>query len=303
MPIRNPVVTVITPTYNGERYIGATIRSVLEQDFPDFEYLIVDDASTDGTESVVRECVKADPRVRYFRMEKNTGQPAAPRNFAVRRANGKYIALLDHDDLWLPGKLSLQVSWLERDPDVAVVHGNAWNVTSDLEAPRTPYWKRPPHKERARIYRKLLRGCCVIACTAMARTECVRKAGLFAEDPQVRFLPDDWLLWIKVARSHLFVYLDEFLALYRVHPGSLTGSRRLMAESDYYLFDRYGGDMGLSALSRRVHLSDRKYRIAKTVYFDEGRFPGKELREAFRLNPLNLRIPGFLARICTRRTP
>lgn len=296
MTLRNPVVTVITPTYNGERFIGATIRSVLEQDFSDFEYLIVDDASTDGTERVIQEFVKADPRVRYFRLEKNTGQPAAPRNFAVRRANGKYIALLDHDDLWLPGKLSLQVSYLDRYPDVAVVHGNAWNVTGDPETPRTPYWKRPPHRERDRVYRKLLRGCCVIACTAVVRTECVHKAGLFAEEPMARFLPDDWLLWIKIARTNLFGYMDTFVALYRVHPESLTGSRRLMAESDYYLFDRYGREMGLSALSRRFHLSARKYQVAKTIYYDEERFPRKELGEAFRLNPLNLRILGFLAR-------
>jgi len=297
MTARNPIVTIITPTHNGEQYIAETIRSVLAQDFHDFEYLIVDDASTDGTERVVREFVKADSRIRYYRIGKNTGQPAGPRNLAVRRATGKYIALLDHDDIWLPGKLSLQIPFLEKNPDVGVVHGNAWNITAGPDGPRTACWKRPPQREREWVYRKLLHGCCVIACTAVARAECIRRAGLFAEDPGVRFLPDDWLLWIKIARSNRFGYIDEFIALYRVHPERLTGSRRMMAESDYYLFDRYGREMGLSALSRRLYLSERKYRVAKAIYFDEGRFPGKELGEAFRLNPLNLRIPGFLARI------
>lgn len=296
-----PLVSVVTPTYNGERHLAETIRSVLGQEFSDFEYIIVDDASTDGTEGILRSYADKDPRIRCFRLERNTGQPAIPRNLGIRNARGKYIALLDHDDLWLPEKLSLQIGYMENHPYVAVTHGNAFNLRGDPDQPLATYWKKPPHGENQRIYRKLLRGCCVISCTAVARKDLMTEAGLFPEAEGPRFVPDDWLLWIKMSRKHPFTYLDRPLAYYRIHSANLTASRRFMAESDLFLFERYGAEMGLSPLSRRLALSDRTYRLAKVIYFDEKTFPAKELWEAFRLNPLNPRIYGFLARIGFRK--
>lgn len=296
-----PLVSVVTPTYNGETYIAETIRSVLRQEFSDFEYIIVDDASTDGTERILRAFAGEDPRIRCIRLEKNTGQPAIPRNFAVRSARGKYIALIDHDDLWLPEKLSLQVGYMESHPSVAVTHGNAFNLLDDAGNAPTAYWKKPPHGENQFLYRKLLRGCCVISSTAVARKDCVMEAGLFPEAEGKRFVPDDWLLWIKISRKHPFSYLDRFLAHYRIHSANLTASRKFMAESDLFLFEKYWEEMGLSPLSRRLALSERTYRLAKILYFDEHEFPSKELWKAFRLNPFNPRIYGFLARIGFRK--
>jgi glycosyltransferase involved in cell wall biosynthesis len=292
-----PLVSVVTPTYNGETYLAETIRSVLDQGFSDFEYLIVDDASTDGTEGILHSFARKDPRIRCFRLEKNTGQPAIPRNLAFRNARGKYIALIDHDDLWLKEKLALQIDYMESHPSVGVTHGNAYNLRGNPEQSLTPYWKKPPHGGNQRIYRKLLRGCCVISCTAVARKDCVMEAGLFPEAGGSRFVPDDWLLWIKISRKHPFTYLDRFLALYRIHSANLTASRKFMAESDLFLFERYGTEMGLTSLSLRLALSERNCRLAKVLYCDEKKIPAKELWKAFRLNPFNPGIYGLLARI------
>jgi glycosyltransferase involved in cell wall biosynthesis len=99
-----PTVTVITATYNSSRTLAWTIQSVLNQDFTDFEYLIVGDACTDNTAKVVADF--ADPRIRFVNLPKNSGSQAAPNNHGLDMAQGGWIAYLGHDDLWFPWHLS-----------------------------------------------------------------------------------------------------------------------------------------------------------------------------------------------------
>ena len=104
------LVSVIMPTYNCGRFIAESIRNVLAQTYTNWELLIVDDYSTDETESIVRSF--DDPRIRYMRNEQNMGA-ALTRNRALREAKGRYIAFLDSDDLWLPEKLAKQIAFMQ----------------------------------------------------------------------------------------------------------------------------------------------------------------------------------------------
>ena len=106
----DPIVTVITPTYNHSETLPRAIESVLDQTFEDFEYIVVDDASTDNTKSIVEPY--DDDRIHYVRHEENKGGSAA-RNTGITKARGRYVAFLDADDEWLPGKLAAQVECLE----------------------------------------------------------------------------------------------------------------------------------------------------------------------------------------------
>jgi glycosyltransferase involved in cell wall biosynthesis len=99
-----PIITVITATYNSSRTLAWTIQSVLNQDFTDFEYLIVGDACTDNTAEVVANF--ADPRIRFINLPKNSGSQATPNNHGLDLAKGEWIAYLGHDDLWFPWHLS-----------------------------------------------------------------------------------------------------------------------------------------------------------------------------------------------------
>ena len=108
-----PLVSVITCTYNRARLIGETIQSVLHQTLRDFEYIVVDDGSTDNTEEVVRAF--NDARVSYFRLPNTNGHLSRLRNFGIKKSRGKYIAFIDSDDLWLPGKLHEQITLLEHN--------------------------------------------------------------------------------------------------------------------------------------------------------------------------------------------
>jgi len=106
----DPTVTVVTPTYNHAETLPRAIESVLHQTFEDFEYIVVDDASTDNTKLVIESY--DDDRIHYVRHEENKGGSAA-RNTGITKARGRYVAFLDADDEWLPGKLAAQVECLE----------------------------------------------------------------------------------------------------------------------------------------------------------------------------------------------
>ncbi|NYT38025.1 glycosyltransferase family 2 protein [Allopusillimonas soli] len=104
-----PLVSIVMPAYNAEDLIERTIDSVVSQSYGNWELLVVDDCSKDGTRSVVERLAQSDGRIRLVPLEHNNGAPAAPRNIGVSLARGEFVALLDADDLWHPRKLELQV--------------------------------------------------------------------------------------------------------------------------------------------------------------------------------------------------
>lgn len=108
----NDLVSIITPSYNSSRFISDTIESVLAQSYTNWELLITDDCSTDKTVEIVEKYVTRDSRIKLFVLDQNSGAAAA-RNNSLARAQGKYIAFLDSDDLWLPQKLALQLSYMQ----------------------------------------------------------------------------------------------------------------------------------------------------------------------------------------------
>lgn len=123
MTKKPPLVSVVTATYNDERYIESSIRSVLSQDFTDFEYIVINDGSTDNTEAIVTKLQQEDERIRLINQD-NSGLVASL-NRGLKEARGKYIARIDGDDEWLPHKLKTQVEALEANEELVLVGGGA----------------------------------------------------------------------------------------------------------------------------------------------------------------------------------
>jgi len=109
-----PLVTIVMPAYNSADYIIATIESVLNQSFTDYELLVVNDCSSDNTADIVSKFAAVDDRIRLINLPTNMGAPAGPRNVGVRQARGKWIAFLDSDDIWHPAKLRRQIDILAK---------------------------------------------------------------------------------------------------------------------------------------------------------------------------------------------
>lgn len=106
------LISIITPAYNAEKTINETIQSVLNQTFNNWELLVIDDCSTDNTKKIIQEYIATDKRIKYFKTEKPSGGPSIPRNIGLKNSEGKFIAFLDSDDLWLPNKLEEQLNFL-----------------------------------------------------------------------------------------------------------------------------------------------------------------------------------------------
>ena len=105
------LVSIITPCYNNAKYIGKAIESVISQTYQNWEMLITDDCSSDGSVEVIMNFINQDSRIKLFRLEKNSGAAVA-RNKSITEAKGRYIAFLDGDDIWMPNKLEIQLEFM-----------------------------------------------------------------------------------------------------------------------------------------------------------------------------------------------
>ena len=201
-----PKVTVIIPTYNRAAYLRHAMASVVAQTFTDWEIVVVDNASQDNTREVVEEC-KEMP-IQYIRHESNRGGAVA-RNTGITHSRSEYIAFLDDDDEWLPGKLEAQMNVFQHSsPQVGAVYTGHRNVKRETGG-TTGIW-RPLKK--GDIYEELMKKNWVSTTSSVIlKRECVEKVGIFDER-----LPSfqDYDLWIRIAKDYVFEYVDDILVNY-----------------------------------------------------------------------------------------
>ncbi len=252
----NPTVSVVIPTYNTAKYISEAVESVLAQTYRDFEIIVVDDGSTDNTYEVIKQChannvqeVQLIEVINPFERTKLTepnqrtqqtkllyiyqtnGGRASARNTGIKAAKGKYVAFLDSDDLWTPGKLEKQVEIMEGNENIGFLFGDKQRfsddgkiITSSMFARRgydlnffgDPLFVRDP-------YRKLLEANFIPTGTIILRRECFDRSGLFDEAIYV----EDWEFWLRIALFNNLAYSTEIWEMERDREGS--GSKNLKA--------------------------------------------------------------------------
>jgi glycosyltransferase involved in cell wall biosynthesis len=206
-----PKVTVVIPVYNREKYVRDAIASILAQTFTDFELLVIDDGSTDGSQEVVRSY--CDPRIRLVCNETNQGIPKT-RNTGIRLARGEYLAFLDSDDWACPERLMKQVAFLDDHPDYVAV--GAWIEWMDEEGRPLGRIKRkavsPEEIAAQRLFRSGIENS-----ASMARTVVLRNYG-----HQEQFdISEDFDLWSRIAAQHKLATLPEVLGRRRIHSGQI----------------------------------------------------------------------------------
>ena len=220
-----PVVSVITPAYNAERYIEHTLESALRQTFREFELLVVDDGSTDGTAAIAQRYAEKDARFRVLR-QTNRGIAAA-RNLAMRRARGRYLALLDSDDLWFPTYLAEQVAILDERRDIGVLSANALNFGGVKDGEPL----LPVDSDAIRLV-SLLRLIQVedgMSILSVFRREVPQTIGLFDEGLR---RSEDYDFWLRTAFAGFNIAINPRpLGLYRRRPDSLSADEALMLEA------------------------------------------------------------------------
>lgn len=221
----NELVSVIMPNFNGERFIQSAINSVINQTYSNWELLIVDDNSDDRSVEIINSFTNYEKRIVLFCLETNKGSSFA-RNFAIRKAKGRYIAFLDSDDIWIQSKLRTQLEILSKN-ECALTY-SSYNIIND----RNTQIGQVRIKENLSYNDMLLKN--HIGClTAVYDTKKVGK--MYMEENLKSH--EDWLLWLKILENHCAFGADEFLASYRVVNNSLS-SRKLKQAKNHWFFLR-----------------------------------------------------------------
>jgi glycosyltransferase involved in cell wall biosynthesis len=226
-----PVVSVVMPVFQGREHLAAAIESVLTQTFEQFELLVVDDGSTDGTGDIARAYAERDPRVRYQRQE-NAGQGAA-RNAGIEAARGEAIAFLDHDDLWLPDKLARQMPLLG---DTTVVYSDTYILREGGTGREERLSDHLSGKPPPVTVSSLIVGNSIPFLTTLVSRRLLLEHGGFAADRALQGV-EDYDLWLRLATAEVtFTYVPAPLATYRVHSASMSADRVRIESARLALF-------------------------------------------------------------------
>lgn len=219
------LVSIITPTYNCGKFIAETIVSVQNQTYKNWEMIIVDDCSKDETEKIVKNYQQKDERIKYYKLEKNSGAAIA-RTTAMRLAKGHYMAFLDSDDLWTNDKLEKQLKFMKEN-------NYFFSCTSyeqiDEESESLNKIINPVKKCS---YNRLLLDCPVGNSTVMYNVE---KMGKF-EVPNIRKRNDD-ALWLQMLKKEKYIYgFNEVLMKYRIRKNSISSNKLKVIKYHWILY-------------------------------------------------------------------
>jgi len=277
-----PLVSVGIPTYNQPAFLRQAIQSVLNQTFQNFEIIVVDDCSTDGTPQVVEWF--SDSRIRYHRTPSNL-RPPKSWNVAVELARGTFFALLPHDDVWLPDFLEIMVASLQKRPDAGFAQGNFYETAENLVIAPVGWL---PNAKTAKGLEAVSWQLEHLRCNPAAilfHLEMMKKIGPWREDYW-----DDWGLIVRLAYSFGFCYIPTYHAAVRAHGNNLSGVLRKEGRpGGFYvvdqLFDIFGHMLPQSAESLALY-SKHIRRVSISLFFTSVksilRGSGREALQAYR---------------------
>jgi glycosyltransferase involved in cell wall biosynthesis len=209
-----PLVSVIMPSCNHERYVSEAIESILNQTFTDFELIITDDSSKDNSKEIIRAYEARDRRIRAFFHSENKGI-ARTMNDGLEKAKGKFIAFFASDDVWVKDNLRKQLEVLEKNEDLVVwseslVIDACGKPTGELFTQRCGSSKR---KKNGDVFEELLRGNYICGSSVILKRENLKDIRF---DEQLKYLNDHKLM-VDLARKYNFYFIPEPLAMYRIH--------------------------------------------------------------------------------------
>lgn len=225
-PMDHPKVSVITPSYNQGQFIEETIKSILLQNYPNLEYIVLDGGSTDNSLEVLK---KYSDFITYWNSERDKGQSDAI-NKGFKLSSGEIIAWLNSDDMYCPGTIEKVVEFFQDNPDISIVYGDFLNLYE-----QDPSQNHIVHSGEF-SFKKLITRDFIGQPTTFFRREALFNVGLLDETLQNSL---DYDLFLKLGLKFRFGYIPEVLAVYRWHEESKSGSQEeRFAREDFFIIDR-----------------------------------------------------------------
>ncbi len=239
--MKNPLISIITPTYNHEKYIGDCIRSAQNQTYTNWEMIVVDDGSKDNTYAVAKNFADGDPRIQLY-TQTNVGifRLGETYNFALSKAKGKYIAVLEGDDVWMPAKLELQLSEMEADENIVLSFGKAYSSSSDLKSDYSlsDFSARSvdvlQNNPVGTATKTLLFSNFIAALTVLVRKDALDKIGGFKQSHNLPLV--DLTTWIELSLCGKFSCVQQALGRWRFYPDQITKTFTAEISEGFYAF-------------------------------------------------------------------
>ena len=261
-----PKVSVILPVYNAEKYLQQAVDSVLSQTFKDFEFIIVNDGSTDTSEQIILGY--NDARIRYMRNDQNCGL-VYTLNKAVAEAKGVYIARMDADDICFPERLAVQSQWLDEHPDTSIA--GSFNIIIDENGNEIGYSEKGRmFVTAAQIRRRMPVENCITHPSIMGRSNIFKEYPYSSSQRNI----EDYDLWLRLlADGYVIEKIAKPLLYYRVHQTSVTQSK--LRKTNFFLKHFQCKKRYLAARIKAGRFSAFDLRVAKEALLDLGRAAGK----------------------------
>ena len=243
---QSPLVSVVIPTYNQADFLRQAIQSVFDQSYSSWEIIIVDNESTDHTESVIRSFRSG--KIKRLKIQ-NHGIIAASRNTGIRHARGKFIAFLDSDDYWFPEKLRSSIDQMTREKADAVCHSEYW-LFENGQQKAVSYGPA----DRCTFRDLLKKGNCLSTSAILVKKEQVLEVGGFSENAAFKTV-EDYDLWIRLVKHGCrFTFNNTLLGVYRIHSSGNSQSIAKHANATLALLHHYlsDGDTYFTERERRM---------------------------------------------------
>lgn len=246
-------VSVIMPVHNAEKYLSESISSVLQQTYPYWELLIVDDCSTDNSLAIINRYAVLDARIRCLKTDAPSGSPCLPRNLGIKAAQGRFIAFLDSDDCWLPNKLEQQLCLFGETGTIGLVFSDYEKMSEEGE--RNNRVIKAPMKVS---YKQLLRGNVIGCLTAVYDTAKVGKMFF------MQHTHEDYILWLSILKKgFVAVNTGTVEALYRVRRNSVSSNKLKVLSWQWDIYRNIEKTGLLKAVYYFAHYAYKAYRKAR----------------------------------------
>lgn len=285
------MISVIIPTYNRARYLAVAIDSVLAQTCQDFEIIVVDDCSTDNTKEII---AGYKDRVRYiFQENKERG---AARNNGIVNCRGKYIALLDSDDYWLPAHLEYCLNALNSEPNAKLSFSGSYIVDTDGKI----LSKMNLRISKGHVLRNIVSefssgGCNASSC--LIDRDIFGEVGMFNEDRALSG-SEDWEMWVRIAAQTKFIPTNEYTAMIRFHDEKSSLNADNMANSMKLAMDAVYNNMDIFPKIKNIKKKaySSMYTVIATNYYSTGNMlvSRKYIKKAILSNPRSIFINKYL---------
>jgi len=252
-----PTVSVIIHTYNNEKFIAETVASVLNQTYKDYEIIVVDDGSVDGTRDVLMPYMQ---KIRYH--YKENGGIASAKNAGIGLSQAEFVAFLDHDDLWVPDKLQLQMEHFNENPQIGLVYAKYTSFRDGKEL-RT----KPEKGYSGWIFKELLSKSFIQTSTVVVKRECLDAAGPYDETFS---LGDEYDMFLRIARKFQCGFVDKGLTRYRVHDTNASNNDFLFDNENLGVYKKiYNNFTDLDGVEKKIlrkRIARYSMKVAEGLY-------------------------------------